>query len=267
MALEGPVTSPLRQLPAEARRSLVTAIRGGRIATPFTELTLRRYVGAQAAGPLAEELSRLVALGMTPELLAEVLTMLDATPLRPRTELVWTGPEESGAETRDTGVVLRELFGGAERRVLVAGYAVHQGPQVLDVLAERMDALPELDVKMFLNVPRAYGDTTAADALVYEFAKRFRTEVWPGQRRPVVYYDPRSVEVSEPGRKRAVLHAKCVVADDKKAFVTSANLTEAAQVRNIEVGVLLHDSALARTLAAQLESLVAHGHVRSLPGL
>jgi hypothetical protein len=35
----------------------------------------------------------------------------------------------------------------------------------------------------------------------------------------------------------AVLHAKAVVADDEAVLVTSANLTEAALDRNIELGV------------------------------
>ena len=43
-----------------------------------------------------------------------------------------------------------------------------------------------------------------------------------------------------------MLHAKAVVVDDRAAFVTSANLTEAALDRNIEVGVLSRE----RTLAA-----------------
>lgn len=80
-----------------------------------------------------------------------------------------------------------------------------------------------------------------------------------------VHYDPGSL--AEPGTKRAVLHAKCVVADDTRAFVTSANFTEAAQQRNIEVGVLLHDAEVARSLVAKFEQFVAGGHLMSVPSL
>jgi phosphatidylserine/phosphatidylglycerophosphate/cardiolipin synthase-like enzyme len=80
-----------------------------------------------------------------------------------------------------------------------------------------------------------------------------------------VYFDPRSV--AEPGKKRAVLRAKCVVVDDAQVFVTSANFTEAAQERNIEAGVLLRDTAFARALVTQFEGLVAGGHLKSVPGL
>jgi phosphatidylserine/phosphatidylglycerophosphate/cardiolipin synthase-like enzyme len=45
-----------------------------------------------------------------------------------------------------------------------------------------------------------------------------------------------------------VLHAKAVVADDEAVFVTSANLTEAAFDRNIELGLLVLDRALALSI-------------------
>jgi phosphatidylserine/phosphatidylglycerophosphate/cardiolipin synthase-like enzyme len=49
--------------------------------------------------------------------------------------------------------------------------------------------------------------------------------------------------------------------------VTSANFTEAAQERNIEVGVLLEDEAFARALRQQVDSLVQAGALRRVPGL
>ena len=59
--------------------------------------------------------------------------------------------------------------------------------------------------------------------------------------------------------KRACLHAKCVVIDQKHLFISSANFTEAAQERNIEVGVLIHSHLLPGRVAGHFESLVAEG--------
>jgi hypothetical protein len=73
-------------------------------------------------------------------------------------ELVWSRPEGVSAGTRDTGAVVRELFTKARSDVLLAGYAVYQGKIVFSELAERMEVLPELRVRMFLNVARAYHD-------------------------------------------------------------------------------------------------------------
>ena len=63
----------------------------------------------------------------------------------------------------------------------------------------------------------------------------------------------------------AVLHAKAIVADDRAAFVTSANLTEAAFDRNIEVGVFTRDAALAAALARHFQVLIDHGLLVPLP--
>jgi phosphatidylserine/phosphatidylglycerophosphate/cardiolipin synthase-like enzyme len=243
---------------------LLAALDAGRFSAPFDELSVRRYVGPHLAGELAAELARLVELGMTPALLRELLLLVDVEPRDESATLVWSGPEDAGAETRDTGVVLRELFARAERHVLIAGFAVYQGKEVFRVLAERMDELPDLTVEMFLNIERPYGDSTSADELLLRFATRFRDEQWPGHRLPTVYYDPRSIELLEPGEKRAALHAKCVVVDEAQAFITSANFTEAAQERNIEVGVLLNDRSIACALGAQFANLLARGQLRRL---
>ena len=96
------------------------------------------------------------------------------------------------------------------------------------------------------------------------FAERLWNHDWPGKRRPEVFYDPRSLEPHAPG---GVLHAKAVVADDEAAFVTSANLTEAAFDRNIEVGVLSRDRALAASLATHFGTLIERGLLRPLPGI
>jgi phosphatidylserine/phosphatidylglycerophosphate/cardiolipin synthase-like enzyme len=56
-----------------------------------------------------------------------------------------------------------------------------------------------------------------------------------------------------------------VIADDEAAFVTSANLTEAAFDRNIEVGILTHDHAPAASLARHFGTLIERGLSLPLP--
>ena len=52
-----------------------------------------------------------------------------------------SGPDLVGG-TRDTGVVLRELFASAECRVLIVGFAVHLGREVLPSLPNVSDSSP-----------------------------------------------------------------------------------------------------------------------------
>jgi phosphatidylserine/phosphatidylglycerophosphate/cardiolipin synthase-like enzyme len=259
--------SVLRRLPTEMRRNLVVALDAGRVAPPYSPLSLRRAVGASLAEPVAAELERLANLGLTPRALREVLLMFDGGNERASATLVWSGPEEGSPLSRDTGVVVRELFQRARSTVLVAGFAVHQGRSIFKVLADRLDASPDLEVKMFLNVERPRGEERSPTELVVAFAERFRNDMWPGKRLPHVFHDPRAAAVLVPGGKRASLHAKCIVVDDETAFVTSANFTEAAQARNIEVGILVEEPAVAASLRIQFERLVVSGALCRVAGI
>jgi phosphatidylserine/phosphatidylglycerophosphate/cardiolipin synthase-like enzyme len=145
----------------------------------------------------------------------------------------------------------------------VAGYPVYRGQVVLRELADRMDQSPGLQVQMFLDVQRPPHDHFSPSELVRAFAERFVKKEWPGERLPKLYYDPRSLEMD--ATKRASLHAKCVVVDREQAFVSSANFTEAAQTKNIEVGVYLRSPPFARRLAEHFETLAASHGLRPVP--
>ncbi len=163
---------------------------------------------------------------------------------------------------RDWARAAKERYASAEHSIWVSTFAFFDGPKAFDALARRMDARPDLHVTLLLNIQRKRGDTTAVDHLVRKFADRFWGTDWPGSSRPAVYYDPRSLDLDGPA---GVLHAKAIVADDEVVFVTSANLTEAALDRNIEVGLLVHDRALAVTLSTHFRVLIDRGLLLPLP--
>ena len=116
-------------------------------------------------------------------------------------------------------------------------------------------------MRMFLNVKRPFGDTNTDGELIAAFAYRFRTEHWPADRAlPEIYFDPRSLAVD--AKRKAVLHAKCIVVDGWTAFVSSANFTEAAQERNIEVRVLVRSQIIAERLVTFFSALISTGAAR-----
>jgi phosphatidylserine/phosphatidylglycerophosphate/cardiolipin synthase-like enzyme len=262
------MTSALFQLTSEDLSQLAGALRSGRLAPPYSPLVLRRYLPESMAASVATELQQRVAEGMESRHLADCLDMLchDRTQ-RPIAEdlidLVWTGPEAPGIVNRDTSVVVREMFQSARESVLIAGYAVYQGHAIFKELAARMNQNPSLKVQMFLDIQRPQHDHSSPSELVRSFAERFARKEWPGRLLPSVFYDPRSLETDPT--KRASLHAKCVVIDGQKAFVSSANFTEAAQTRNIEVGVLVHSVALATRLAEHFQKLAMTGVLKPIP--
>lgn len=261
------IMDSIHDLAAADLRTLADALRMGRLSAPFSALGIQRYCPNGDTTTIAETLQKLSDTGATPGSIAMMLAILadGKTPNRATddvVDLVWTGPEAPEAPSRDTGVVVRELFTAAREHVLVAGYAVYKGKEVFRALAERMEARPELKVEMFLDIQRGRGDTTIAEDLVRRFADRFKTKEWPGQRMPDIYYDPRALEMDRT--KKAALHAKCVVVDHSVAFVSSANFTEAAQNRNIEVGALIKSPSYAARLVHHFQALAAAGLLNSL---
>jgi phosphatidylserine/phosphatidylglycerophosphate/cardiolipin synthase-like enzyme len=244
-------------------RGLAAAIRSRRVVPPWSALALQRILPSGICEQAAAELQQWTEQGFSGDHLAAMLEFVVCDRQQRRAdaetiELVTSGPEGPGIANRDTSVVLRGMFAQAESSVLVAGYAVYQGQRVFQALADRMQQLPGLQVRMFLDIQRAYGDTTMASLLMRRFAERLRTEQWPADHPlPDVYYDPRSLDLES--EQRACLHAKCVIVDAHHVFVSSANFTEAAQQRNIEVGLLVRSVRLAKQLTDHFDTLVGSG--------
>lgn len=239
--------------------ALAVALRSGRLTAPFVPVAVQRYCAPHQAVVTANRLQQLHEEGMCSQhlaLFAEIIarTQPRQIPEAERVDLVWTGPEVPGADNRDTGGVVRELFGTAEEELLLAGFAVYQGREVFKRLAERMSERPSLRVRFFLDVHRSPADTSQAEEILRRFVLRFQAHEWPGGRLPELYYDPRSLDLE--AAKRSSLHAKCLVVDRRTAFVNSANFTEAAQTRNIEAGVLIRCQRFAARLIGHFDSLV-----------
>ena len=61
------------------------------------------------------------------------------------------------------------------------------------------------------------------------------------------------------------MHAKCIVIDGREAFVTSANFTEAAQERNIELGLLVKSPPIAEQIENHFTALIQNKSLVRLP--
>lgn len=259
------MSGPWEGLSRGGLEALAGALAAGRLSGPYSRSGAGRHLPGVDLGAALAELNRLHDAGVPPAHVAELLRAVAAErKLRERTsdrvELVWTGPETPGSQSRETGVVARELFARATRSVLVSSYTVFLGKEVFEPLAKRMEELPELRVLLFLNVPAPGGSGFDPDAVARDSFREFLRRNWPSGRAPELYYDPRSLAAR--GDERAVIHAKCVVVDGHTALVTSANFTEAAHVRNIEAGAVVHDAGFAGSLERQFTSLVAAGLLR-----
>lgn len=254
-------------IPSETLLQLADALEAGHVRAPLTKFGLRAFTTSTAAADALEDLrvrvgGEVALAGVCRLVVAERTTTLARAP---KVALVWTGPERLGASTRDTKVVVAELFARARRSVLVSSYSLGSGTTLFAALAAKMTENPTLRVRMFFDLTvgdeQMVGPRTRAS---YEarFVRRFLATQWPGARLPEIFHDPRTIEDAS-----ICFHAKCVVIDEEVALVTSANTSAAAQTENIEAGVLVEDRLFALSLARQFDDLVTGGLLVPVQGL
>lgn len=235
-------------------QDLLHRVRGGRLACPPRAFDLRAAGLDRHAEQVAAALAGLDAPAV--EVLLEVLLADRQERPGPRIDLVWTGPEARQAISRDTAVVVRELFAGAAESVLIAGYRFDHGADLLKPLHEAME-VRGVQTQIFLDIERRRGDPESPHDCAQLFADRFFHKQWPwSPPRPEIYYDPRTAAP----RPVQSLHAKCVVVDGKRALIGSANFTDRGQTRNIEAGALIEDRGFATRLLEHFHGLVHAGH-------
>lgn len=254
------MTRAVSHVPRALLEQLLAAIEIGRVDCPLAKLDLIEMGLGSVANALAETLAGLDAAATKAALGLVLAERRHRVP--PRLDLVWSGPDVRDSVSRDTAIVLRELFDGAERSVIIGGYSFDD-PSLLEPLHRRMKSAG-IAVTLFVNISSEARTPEEGTALATKTIDRFFHEMWAfGPPRPDVYYDPRTAMRGPPW---VSLHAKCVVVDDARALVTSANFTERGQERNIEVGVLIDDAGFASELSAQWRLLVAAGAMRRYGG-
>lgn len=259
----------LRTLPANTLQSIAHALRGGRLKPPYTAFTVAEWAPQYGRDSLATELVSLQTCGFTTTTLAITLgAIAEEAAARQRAidqiQLVWTSPDEEGPHVRDTSVVVGQLLSEARQSLWISTYNIFNGHDIFLPLAEAWSACPELEVVLILNVPRDEKNQLYDDAAVDKCAKTFWRYHWPWSMKPAVFYDPRGPEKG-PDRP-ACQHAKCILVDRATAFITSANFTESAHERNVELGVLFRDNPrVAESIRAKFGSLIQNRFLMPLP--
>lgn len=155
----------------------------------------------------------------------------------PAVEVVVTGPDSPAAPVRLTSEVVRQLIDQATSRVTLVSYAAYRMTSVIAAL----DAAVARGVSVNLILESAENLDGGGGAHAYA---KHRTYQWPTDRR-------------EP--PDAKLHAKAVIIDGRDVLLTSANMTNAAYDKNIELGVLCRGGAVARQVQAHFDALIARG--------
>lgn len=158
-----------------------------------------------------------------------------------QTELLWTGPETSAVPLRYTEQALCELINAAQRKLFIVSFVAYKADAVINAL--RTAILRNVEVNFLLEKSKSFGGSVDIDSI------KDLKEQLPGAK---FYTWDTANETSS-----AVVHAKCAVADDKFALITSANLTGKAMTENMELGVMLRKGSLPRQLHKHFEALIA----------
>lgn len=158
-----------------------------------------------------------------------------------RSRPVWTGPGAKGDE-RLTAAVLHELVAKAEERVLLVSFAAYTLAELATDLEKAIQRGCDVDV-VFETEEDSAGAYSGPNSKPFGTVVGARRWRWPADARAA----------------GAVLHAKLLVIDGRRALVGSANLTHRALTANLEAGVLVEDPELAGDFEAHVRRLIAAG--------
>jgi len=189
---------------------------------------------------------------------SELAPMLDvalaARLAAPATHLVWTGPATSAIPRRATEQVLFELVQGAEKRLTVMSFGIFQVPRLISAIEGSLSRGVQVRIVVGdRESPRSLQGNHHLQQLGTIVATSASLLQWPTSRRP---RDERG--------GTGLMHAKAAVADSREAFLSSANLTESALERNMELGILVRGGHLPAAIERLVDSLVDSGELQKV---
>ncbi len=161
-------------------------------------------------------------------------------------DLVWTGPAPALGKMRQTRPVLRSLIDCAQHDVWLICFAAYKVPLVVEALESALDR--GVTVRIIHEDPEISQQKvkfSAIETLGQRVADAAELYIWPLEKR----------QTADNGAHGS-LHAKAVLADNTRLFVSSANLTGHALDINMELGVLIRGGQRPVWMAEHLRWLV-----------
>lgn len=162
-------------------------------------------------------------------------------------ELLWSGPSSANQiPVRRIDQALYDLIANASREILLVTFAAAKIGRLTEVLWKAVQRGVKirliLEFKQSSEGQLSYDSLTAFPASLIDAAEVYH---WPVERRE-------RNQAGRPGK----LHAKMAIVDEV-VMVSSANLTDDAFNRNMEVGVMISSADFRRATKAYLEALIA----------
>jgi phosphatidylserine/phosphatidylglycerophosphate/cardiolipin synthase-like enzyme len=163
----------------------------------------------------------------------------------PLTEIIWTGPANNRFPIRRIDQILYDLISKAKKRIVLVTFAAHRVRHLCDHLIQAVDRGVELTLivesedesegQLTRDAIKAFANVPAAKTHLY---------YWPLAKRE-------RNQAGRPGK----LHMKCAIVDNV-ALIGSANLTDDAFNRNMELGLLFREASTVETLSEHFRELI-----------
>jgi len=161
-------------------------------------------------------------------------------------ELIWTGPDATSTNFRRTDQALLELIEGAREQLLVVSFAVYKAQPMIEAIEKAilrhikviicLEDLDETNGKVSISGLKAFSSS------IFNLANFY---IWPIENRPHTH-----------DGKFGSLHAKLAIADRKRVFISSANLTDYAMDLNMEMGVLIEDNEIGEQISNLFDKMI-----------
>ncbi|MDU4545933.1 MAG: phospholipase D-like domain-containing protein [Clostridium botulinum] len=148
--------------------------------------------------------------------------------LNERIELVITAPHNFKLKARKTKSVIEEMIKKSQKNIIITGYSISDYfSELIEVLIDK--SRHGVYVNLYLNE--------------YEKKKEQLDKVFLYKGKYLKIYD-----YSKKEDKMAALHAKVIVVDEFKSFISSANLSYHGMKGNIEMGALIKSEKKAKEI-------------------
>lgn len=135
-------------------------------------------------------------------------------------EIVSTTPVSFRTKNRKTYPVLKEMISSAQKNITLTGYSISDHfDDLLDLI--HLKSKQGIEVELFLN---NFNET-----------KHIFKDINISKRSFFKVYSYSGID----GDEMASLHAKTMIVDEDKVFISSANLSYHGMVSNIEIGVMI----------------------------
>lgn len=164
--------------------------------------------------------------------------------------MLLTGPQTTHSTIRSIEMAILKVINASRQRLLLVTFASYPSRELLEVLqnAETRGVHIEL---AFENPEDSGGKLSRTNISKFtDVLEQVTVYHWPRNKR-----DPTGTGAAP------TLHAKFVLADDEQIVVSSANLTEFAFDKNIELGVIITGGDQPKSVRRYYDELIREGHL------